>query len=81
MHKRERTCKDYIKVRPRGLLLAEWGGTSSSWHWGNRGREEGTHCSPLEDVGDFVVPLEDVGDFVVPPPTNTTCAGCGGNGG
>lgn len=23
MHKRERTCKDYIKVRPRGLLLAK----------------------------------------------------------
>lgn len=33
MHKRERTCKDYIKVRPRGLLLSEEGGAGPRRHW------------------------------------------------
>ena len=40
MHKRERTCKDYIKVRPRGsCLLSEWGWPQVAL--GDRGSEKG----------------------------------------
>ena len=45
MHKRERTCKDYIKVRPRSsCLLSEWGWPQEAP--GDRGSKKGVR-SPV----------------------------------
>lgn len=52
MHKRERTCKDYIKVRPRGSCLwSEWGGPQVALGIEARRRGCGAQLEGLRDTG------------------------------